>query len=133
MIPIRPHQAIGVFDSGVGGLSVLREIRRLLPGEDLHYVADSAFAPYGDHSAAYIEARTREVAQFLLSQDTKALVVACNTATGVAVAALRQQIDTPIVAIEPAIKPAVTQTRSGIIGVLATRQTTGSALSLIHI
>ena len=118
--------AIGVFDSGVGGLSVLREIRQRLPGEDLHYVADSAFAPYGDRSAAYIEARSRAIAQFLLAQHAKALVVACNTATSVAVNALREKINIPIVAIEPAIKPAVAQTRSGVVGVLATRQTVGS-------
>lgn len=122
-----PRLAIGVFDSGVGGLSVLREIRRLLPFEDLHYVADSAFAPYGDRSAAYIEARTTAIAQFLLTQHVKALVVACNTATSVAVDALRKHINLPIVAIEPAIKPAVGQTRSGVVGVLATRQTAGSA------
>ncbi|MFM2035520.1 MAG: MurI1: glutamate racemase [Pseudomonadota bacterium] len=122
-----PRPAIGVFDSGVGGLSVLREIRRLLPFEDLHYVADSAFAPYGDRSAAYIAARTRAIAQFLLTQHVKALVVACNTATSVAVDALRKHINLPIVAIEPAIKPAVGQTRSGVVGVLATRQTAGSA------
>lgn len=122
-----PRLAIGVFDSGVGGLSVLREIRRLLPREDLHYVADSAFAPYGDRTASYIEARTRAIAEFLLTQRTKALVVACNTATSVAVEALREHINLPIVAIEPAIKPAVALTRSGVVGVLATRQTVGSA------
>lgn len=122
-----PRLAIGVFDSGVGGLSVLREIRRLLPFEDLHYVADSAFAPYGDRTASYIEARTRAIAEFLLTQRTKALVVACNTATSVAVEALREHINLPIVAIEPAIKPAVALTRSGVVGVLATRQTVGSA------
>lgn len=108
-------------------MSVLREIRRLLPFEDLHYVADSAFAPYGDRSAAYIETRSLAIAQFLLAQHAKALVVACNTATGVAIGVLREQIGIPIVAIEPAIKPAVTQTHSGVVGVLATRQTVGSA------
>lgn len=126
MTPPTARLAIGVFDSGVGGLSVLREIRQRLPGEDLHYVADSAFAPYGDRSAAYIEARTQAIAQFLLTKNAKALVVACNTATGVAVSALREQISIPIVAIEPAIKPAVAQTRSGVVGVLATRQTVDS-------
>ena len=126
MTPPTARLAIGVFDSGVGGLSVLREIHQRLPGEDLHYVADSAFAPYGDRSAAYIETRTQAIAQFLLTKNAKALVVACNTATGVAVSALREQISIPIVAIEPAIKPAVAQTRSGVVGVLATRQTVGS-------
>jgi glutamate racemase len=114
---------IGVFDSGVGGLSVLREIRRELPAEDLIYVADSGYAPYGDRSEDYVRRRAIAVMEFLRSQGAKAVVVACNTATGVAVDALRDRYDLPIVAIEPAVKPAVAQTRSRIVGVLATTQT----------
>ena len=114
---------IGVFDSGVGGVSVLREIRRELPGEDLIYVADSGHAPYGDRAATYIEARAFAVMDFLVAQRVKAAVVACNTVTGVAVERLRARFDLPIVAIEPAVKPAVTSTKTGIVGVLATTVT----------
>lgn len=121
-----PRRAIGVFDSGVGGLSVLREIRRELPGEDLLYVADSGHAPYGDKSTELIEARTVAIADFLLSQNAKAIVVACNTATGVAIKILRARFSVPIVAMEPAVKPAVAITRSGVIGVLATSRTIAS-------
>ncbi|MGR8951718.1 MAG: glutamate racemase [Gammaproteobacteria bacterium] len=117
---------IGVFDSGVGGLSVLHQIRRELPGENLLYVADSAHAPYGDKSQEFITARSFAIARFLLDCGAKALVVACNTATGAAVAELRNHFVLPIVAMEPAIKPAALQTRSGVIGVLATRRTLAS-------
>ncbi len=118
---------VGVFDSGVGGLSVLRHIRAALPGEDLLYVADSAHAPYGVKSAAFIEARALAIAEFLVGQDAKALVVACNTATSAAIASLRRRFDLPIVGMEPAVKPAVEATRSGVIGVLATSGTLESA------
>lgn len=114
---------IGVFDSGVGGLSVLHEIRRTLPGENLLYVADSAHAPYGDKSRQFIEDRSIAISEFLISRQAKAIVVACNTATGAAVTALRSRFSMPIIAMEPAVKPAVANTRSGIIGVLATRRT----------
>ncbi|MEQ1527729.1 MAG: glutamate racemase [Methylococcales bacterium] len=117
---------IGVFDSGVGGLSVLREIRRQLPQETLLYVADSAYAPYGDKSAAYIEARSVAISHFLLKQQAKAIVVACNTATGAAVSVLRRQFKVPIIAMEPAIKPAAAKTKTGVIGVLATSRTLAS-------
>jgi glutamate racemase len=118
---------IGVFDSGVGGLSVLREIRRELPHEDLLYVADSGHAPYGDKPAEFIEQRAFAIADFLVREGAKALVVACNTATGIAVDALRAHWTLPVVAIEPAIKPAAFLTRSGVVGVLATSQTIASA------
>jgi glutamate racemase len=119
--------SIGVFDSGVGGLSVLREIRRELPNEPLVYVADSGFAPYGDREADFIEQRSDAIVRFLVGEGAKAVVVACNTATGVAVEALRQRFPVPIVAIEPAIKPAVAATRSGVVGVLATSATLASS------
>jgi len=117
---------IGVFDSGVGGLSVLRDIRKELWNEDLLYVADSVHAPYGDKSAEFIEARAISIAQFLINQQVKAMVVACNTATSAAVAELRARFAVPIVAMEPAVKPAVEQTQSGVVGVLATRRTVSS-------
>lgn len=122
----RRQRPIGVFDSGVGGLSVLRHVRAMLPGEDLLYVADSAHAPYGDKSAQFIEARAVAIAEFLVARDAKALVVACNTATAAAIAALRQRFDLPIVGMEPAVKPAAEATRSGVIGVLATSGTLDS-------
>jgi len=112
-----------VFDSGVGGLSVLREIRRELPAEDLIYVADSGYAPYGDRPEDYVRGRALAIMEFLRAQDVKAVVVACNTATGIAVDALRARYTQPIVAIEPAVKPAAAQTRSRVVGVLATTQT----------
>jgi glutamate racemase len=117
---------VGVFDSGVGGLSVLREIRRELPGEHLLYVADSAHAPYGDKPAELIEARAIAIIEFLVSQRVKAIVVACNTATGVAIQMLRAKFSLPIIAMEPAVKPAVTHTKSGVIAVLATSRTIAS-------
>jgi glutamate racemase len=117
---------IGLFDSGVGGVSVLREIQRQLPAEDLIYVADSAHAPYGDKPVEDIQERAFRIVEFLLDQRVKAIVVACNTATGVAVEALRGRWPLPFVAIEPAVKPAAAATRTGIVGVLATRQTIAS-------
>jgi glutamate racemase len=119
--------AIGVFDSGVGGLSVLHHIRQTLPRERLIYVADSGHVPYGDKSPAYIEQRSRTLTRFLISQGADAIVIACNTATAAAVASLRNQFDVPIVGMEPAVKPAAAATRSGVVGVLATVGTLESA------
>ena len=119
--------AIGVFDSGVGGLSVLRAIRSALPREHLVYVADSGHAPYGDQSEAHITQRTLTVGNWLAELGVKAITIACNTATVVAAKSLREQTQVPVVAIEPAIKPAVAVSRSGVVGVLATRQTVQSA------
>jgi glutamate racemase len=114
---------IGVFDSGVGGLSVLREIRRELPHESVLYVADSGFAPYGDRSNDYIDGRASAVVEYLVARGVKAVVVACNTVTGVAVDRLRARFPLPIVAIEPAVKPAISATKTGTVGVLATTVT----------
>ena len=114
---------IGVFDSGVGGLTVLRHIRAALPAEDLLYVADSAHAPYGVKSPQFIEARALAIAEFLVARDAKAVVVACNTATAAAISRLRERFDLPIVGMEPAVKPAAEATRAGVIGVLATSGT----------
>ncbi|WP_339515047.1 glutamate racemase [Pseudomonas sp. RL_15y_Pfl2_60] len=119
---------VGVFDSGVGGLSVLAEIRQLLPNESLLYVADSAHVPYGEKSPEFIRQRCREIADFLLGQGAKALVLACNTATVAGAADLRELYpDLPIVGMEPAVKPAAAITRSGVVGVLATSGTLKSA------
>lgn len=121
-----PENPIGVFDSGVGGLSVLREIRNALPHENLIYVADSGHAPYGDQPFEFIEGRASAVVRFLLDAGAKAITIACNTATVVAVEKLRAWSPVPIVAIEPAIKPAAARTHTGVIGVLATRATLAS-------
>ena len=118
---------IGVFDSGLGGLSVLHEIRRLLPGQDLVYVADSAHVPYGGHDEAFIRRRSIAIADYLTGAGAKMLVVACNTATAAAVPTLRQRLSVPVVGMEPAVKPAAAATRSGIVGVLATIGTLRSA------
>ncbi|MEO8204399.1 MAG: glutamate racemase [Betaproteobacteria bacterium] len=117
---------IGVFDSGVGGLSVFREIRAALPGEDLVYVADSGHAPYGDRPGDFITRRAETIVEFFVDAGAKAIVVACNTASAVAIHALRSRFPIDIVAIEPAVKPAVAMTRTGVVGVLATRQTIAS-------
>jgi glutamate racemase len=119
---------IGVFDSGVGGLSVLHEIRARLPHESLMYLADCGHVPYGEKTPEYIRARCRAIAGFLLARGAKALVLACNTATAAAAADLRELYpELPIVAMEPAVKPAAEATRSGVVGVLATTGTLKSA------
>jgi glutamate racemase len=119
---------VGVFDSGVGGLSVLGEIERLLPRESLLYVADTGHIPYGEKSSEFIRERCATVARFFHGQGAKALVLACNTATVAAVADLRQRYpDWPIVGMEPAVKPAAAATHSGVVGVLATTGTLRSA------
>ncbi|MFP3496945.1 glutamate racemase [Pseudomonas sp. SIMBA_059] len=119
---------IGVFDSGVGGLTVLDEIQRLLPHESLLYVADCGHIPYGEKSPAFILERSRIVAEFFRKRGAKAFVIACNTATVAAVADLRQDYpDWPLVGMEPAVKPAAAATRSGVVGVLATTGTLQSA------
>ena len=117
---------IGVFDSGLGGLSVLREVRALLPAEDLLYVADSRFVPYGGRSPDAIRERAECLTRFLVEEGAKAIVVACNTATACAVTRLRTHWPVPVVGMEPAIKPAVHETRAGIVGVLATEGTLAS-------
>ncbi|MEO8417666.1 MAG: glutamate racemase [Methylophilaceae bacterium] len=121
------NRPIGVFDSGVGGISVLKHVRTALPAEDLLYCADSRFAPYGNKSPELIRERSMFLADFLIAQGAKALVVACNTATAAAVAALRERYDIPIIGMEPAVKPAAAATKSGVIGVLATSGTLKSA------
>lgn len=119
---------VGVFDSGVGGLSVLREIRQRLPHESLLYLADSAHVPYGEKSPDYIRERCRVIADFFVEKGAKALVVACNTATAAGVTELRELYpQLPIIAMEPAVKPAAQATRSGVVGVLATTGTLKSA------
>ncbi len=119
--------AIGLYDSGVGGLSVLSQVRQHLPAEDLIYVADNAYVPYGEKPTSTIEARACAIADQLLARGVKALGVACNTATAAAIETLRRRHPgLPIIGIEPAVKPAAALTRSGVIGVLATSGTLAS-------
>jgi glutamate racemase len=116
--------AIGVFDSGIGGLSVLRHLQRLLPQESFIYLADQAHVPYGPRSPEEIRRLSEAVTRALLAQPIKLLVVACNTASAAALSYLREQFpDLPIVGMEPAVKPAARQTRTGKVGVLATAGT----------
>ena len=124
------NKPIGVMDSGVGGLSVLKHIRTLMPHENLVYFADSKHAPYGNKTPQQIEQRVFTIAELLLAQGAKALVIACNTATAVAAQRLRDKyahLDIPIIGMEPAVKPAAEATKNGIIGVLATSGTLKSA------
>lgn len=120
-------RTIGIFDSGVGGLSVWRHIRAALPDAGLIYVADSAHAPYGDKSSAYIAQRSLTLTRFLVEQGAEAIVIACNTATAAAAPALREKFSLPIVGMEPAVKPAVAASGNGVVGVLATVGTLESA------
>jgi glutamate racemase len=120
------YRPIGVFDSGVGGLSVLRTLRKHLPDESFIYVADSGFAPYGDRSSAFIEDRVSAITEFLVGKNVKSVVIACNTATVTAVKTVRAKYQVPIIGLEPAIKPAVKLTRSGVVGILATERTINS-------
>jgi glutamate racemase len=119
---------VGIFDSGIGGLSVVAAIRRALPDADLHYVADSAFSPYGDRSGEEVIERAKRVTAHLRQAGAGLIVVACNTATACAIDTLRAHWpDVPFVGVEPGIKPAAAITRNRRIGVLATQRTVSSA------
>jgi glutamate racemase len=122
---------IGVFDSGVGGLSVLRHLRELLPTEPVLYAADAAWCPYGPRPAAVVRRRVSAIVDELVARGVRELVVACNTASTVALAGLRKRYPTlPIVGMEPALKPAAASTTTGAVGVLATATTArGEALA----
>jgi glutamate racemase len=118
---------VGILDSGVGGLSTLRYIRQQLPHENLLYIADQAHVPYGPRSLAEIRHLTEQLVQFLLAQQVKMVVVACNTASAAALTHLRQTFPyVPFVGMEPAVKPGAAQTRNGKVGVLATSGTFSS-------
>ncbi|GAB4416741.1 MAG: glutamate racemase [Anaerolineae bacterium] len=114
---------IGLFDSGVGGLSVWREVAQRMPYEATLYFADSAHCPYGPRPAAEIQALSAAITRFLLAHQAKLIVVACNTASAAALETLRAEFDVPIVGMEPAVKPAAEATRTGHVGVLATEGT----------
>ncbi|HVY06090.1 MAG TPA: glutamate racemase [Burkholderiales bacterium] len=134
MIPSGSDNPIGIFDSGVGGLTILRAVRETLPHENLVYVADDAYVPYGQKPPEQIRSRCLAIADFLQAQGARAIVVACNTATAAAIDAMRERWSIPFVGVEPAVKPAVAATRSGVVGVLATPATLQSPryLSLLE-
>jgi glutamate racemase len=117
---------VGVFDSGLGGITVLREIRKQLPGENCVYVADSSAAPYGSKPPAAILDRAVRVTEFLIGNDAKAIVVACNSASVVGLHELRARYAVPFIGVVPAVKPAAGTTRTGTIGVLTTPATADS-------
>ncbi len=118
---------IGIFDSGLGGLSVLRAVRALLPAERLVYAADSRYAPYGQRDDDFIADRTLAIGEWLVAQGAKALVVACNTATAQSIALVRERLSIPLIGVEPGIKPAALVSKSRVAGVLATQVTLRSA------
>ncbi len=128
MNPAAPSPSIGVFDSGLGGLTVLRELRRQLPDVPLLYIADTAHAPYGQRSPAFIQARSLALTEHLQVSGARLIVIACNTATAHAIQTLRERWPAlPFVGTEPGIKPAVAASKTGRIGVLATPATIASA------
>ena len=114
---------IAVFDSGLGGLTVLRALRERLPHEDYFYFADTRFLPYGDKPEAFLRERGVLIAEALVRRGAKALVIACNTATAAAAEAIRAATRVPIVALEPGVKPAAGLSQTGVVGVLATTRT----------
>lgn len=119
-----PKNPIGIFDSGVGGLSVLREVRALMPNEDIIYVGDQGHVPYGPRSMEQIQNFSEGITRFLLGRGAKAIVVACNTASAAALKHLRATFpDVQFVGMEPAVKPAAEKTQTGKVGVLATPAT----------
>ncbi len=114
---------IGAFDSGLGGLSIIAEIRRLLPAEDIVYYADNGYCPYGGRSDEWLRERSLYLARFLIERGAKVIVVACNTASAAGLEHLRATFSVPVVGLVPAVKPAVAATRTGTVGVLATNGT----------
>ncbi len=126
---MHPASPIGIFDSGIGGLSVLQALRHELPHEHFIYVADSGYAPYGERDEAFVQQRTSAIARHLRAQHgIKALVIACNTATAAAVEHVRGEMpDLPLIGVEPALKPAALGSQTHHVGVMATRGTVSSA------
>ena len=114
---------IGIFDSGIGGLSVFREIRKVLPEQSYVYYSDNAHCPYGEKTREYIIDRARTITRFLLEKGCEIIVVACNTATAAAIETLREEFPVKFIGMEPAIKPAAQATKTGVVGVLATAGT----------
>jgi len=127
---LKPSQTIpiGIFDSGVGGLSVWEEVIKILPGHNFIYFADNAYSPYGPRPVNEVIERSRIVSEFLISKGAGIIVIACNTATSAAINSLRKTFSVPFIGMEPAIKPAASLTKTGVVGVLATKGTLGGSL-----
>ena len=119
---------IGIFDSGAGGLSVWKELIKIMPSENYFYISDAAYCPYGRKSKEMILKRASAISSFLIERGAEIIVVACNTATAAAIEGLRQTFDIPFVGMEPAVKPAASLTKTGVIGVLATHGTLQGSL-----
>ncbi|MBP5391693.1 MAG: glutamate racemase [Bacteroidales bacterium] len=119
---------IGIFDSGAGGLSVWKELIKIMPSENYFYISDAAYCPYGRKSKEMILKRASAISRFLIERGAEIIVVACNTATAAAIEGLRQTFDIPFVGMEPAVKPAAALTKTGVIGVLATHGTLQGSL-----
>ena len=129
MTTTNPQAPIGIFDSGVGGLSVLRSVTAQMPEESVLYVADQAHVPYGPRSLEQVRAFSEGITRFLIGRDAKIIVVACNSASAAALAHLRAVFpNVPFVGMEPAVKPAAEKTQTGVVGVLATPATFQGAL-----
>lgn len=120
---LRNQQPIGIFDSGIGGLSISQQIKHHLPNENLLYVADTLHAPYGDKSTEFITQRVNDIADWFIKQQAKAIVVACNTATVNAIDQLRYRVDIPVIGVEPAIKPAAKHSINDKVAILVTQAT----------
>lgn len=114
---------IGIFDSGIGGLSVFREVRKVLPEQSYIYFSDNAHCPYGEKSKEYIIDRARAITRELIERGARIIIVACNTATAAAISTLREEFPVKFIGMEPAIKPAAAVTKTGVVGVLATAGT----------
>lgn len=114
---------IAIFDSGIGGLTIAKSIEQYLPNEELIYLADNKFAPYGEKSIEFIQQRVNEIADYFINKKVKAIVIACNTATVNAIDQLRERIKIPVIGVEPAIKPAAKQSRNKKVGILVTLAT----------
>ncbi|GLX85175.1 glutamate racemase [Thalassotalea loyana] len=134
IVPAQHELPIGIFDSGIGGLSIAQSIKQELPNEHFIYVADNLNAPYGEKSDQFIRQRVIEIGEFLSAHPVKAIVVACNTATVTAISALRETLSIPIIGVEPAIKPAASNSLNKKVGVLVTQATASTQRlhDLIH-
>ena len=127
---LKPSQTIpiGIFDSGVGGLSVWKEVIKILPGHNFLYFADNAYSPYGPRPVQDIIDRSKKISEFLIEKGAGVIVIACNTATSASISSLRNSFSVPFIGMEPAVKPAAALTKTGVIGVLATKGTLGGSL-----
>ena len=124
---------IGVFDSGLGGLSVWNEIINILPNEQIVYFADSGYCPYGNRTREDITQRVKLITDFLISKGVSLIVVACNTVTAASIDYLRENYTIPFVGMEPAVKPAILNSKSGVVGVLATKGTLNDGIGICAI